>query len=183
MAQASTRSTQAQGSKSAQKANVSATPDLDDLKDEASESLADVSEKAKQVAAEAGDRVGTMFEAQKRMGAQYISRLAGVAEMAASQLDEEAPDTAQYLRRAVGQVRDFSDKLGSRSAGELIQDVQELARKNPAAFLGATALLGFAVSRFLKTSKPSTTPGPGSRRAGTNQTVGPRRDGKASAKA
>jgi ElaB/YqjD/DUF883 family membrane-anchored ribosome-binding protein len=134
----------------------SATEDLHDLQDEAGQRFADVSDKAKEVAAEAGERVGTMFEDQKKIGAEYISKLAGAAETAAGQLEREAPEVAAYLRRGIGQVKSFSENLTSRSPRELVDDVQDLARDNPAVFLGATALVGFAVSRFLKSSAPST---------------------------
>ena len=133
----------------------SATEDLHDLQDEAGQRLADVSDKAKEVAAEAGERVGSMFEDQKKIGAEYIGKLAGAAETAAGQLEREAPEVAAYLRRGISQVKSFSENLTSRSPRELVDDVQDLARNNPAMFLGATALVGFAVSRFLKSSAPT----------------------------
>ncbi|MDO9383555.1 MAG: hypothetical protein Q7T86_11890 [Hyphomicrobiaceae bacterium] len=139
----------------------SATEDLHDLHDEAGQRLADVSDKAKEVAAEAGERVGTMFEDQKKIGAEYIGKLARAAETAAGQLEREAPEVAAYLHRGIGQVKAFSENLTSRSPRELVDDVQDLARNNPAMFLGATALVGFAVSRFLKSSAPSTGTGSG----------------------
>jgi ElaB/YqjD/DUF883 family membrane-anchored ribosome-binding protein len=159
MAQAPTRSTPFDNGK---QSKLSATEDLQGLKDEAGKKLSDVTDKAKDVAAQAGERVGSMFEEQKKAGAEYIGKLATAAESAAGQLDREAPEAAAYLRRAVEQVKGYSNTLTSRSPRELIDDVQDLARNNPAAFLGATAILGFAVSRFLKTSAPQNLRGSGS---------------------
>lgn len=149
----------------------SATEDLHDLEDEAGQRLADVSDKAKEVAAEAGERVGSMFEDQKKIGAEYIGKLAGAAETAAGQLEREAPEVAAYLRRGISQVKSFSENLTSRSPRELVDDVQDLARNNPAMFLGATALVGFAVSRFLKTSAPASIPRSGRANLSTQNPV------------
>lgn len=135
-------------------AKRSAKEDLHDLQDEAGQRLSDVADKAKEVAADAGERVGSMFEDQKKYGAEYIGKLAGAAEAAAVQLEREAPEVAAYLRRGVEQAKSISANLTRKSPRELVDEVQDLARNNPAMFLGATALIGFAVSRFLKSSAP-----------------------------
>src|SRR4030095_3216023 len=78
----------------------------------------------------------------------------------------------QYIRRAATQIDCASEALRRRDLNELLGGVQEFARRQPTAFLGATVLAGFAVVRLLKSSTApqqsspavQSTPGSGSPR-------------------
>jgi hypothetical protein len=63
----------------------------------------------------------------------------------------------------------MSTALRERGVDELMQSVQHFARTQPAAFLGAAALAGFAASRFAKASasRPSKS-GDGAMKADTD---------------
>ncbi|SDY71023.1 hypothetical protein [Citreimonas salinaria] len=94
------------------------------------------------------------------------------AEEAQSRIASEAGDVAQALRKAAeasrdgspqertfGQIADAladaSEGFSRKDLGELVSDANHFARRNPIAFLGGAALLGFAAARFAKASSPS----------------------------
>ena len=55
---------------------------------------------------------------------------------------------------AAGQVEEFARTLQDRSVGELLQEAQRYARREPALFLGGAMVLGLFGARFLKSSSP-----------------------------
>ncbi len=91
-------------------------------------------------------------EADNRKGAvsgqlkQVSSALAGIG-------GDQSGETPQWLSSGVGQVTQFIDKVAdnveNRNSAELLNDVRDLARANPALFLGAFALAGFVAVRVL----------------------------------
>jgi uncharacterized protein YjbJ (UPF0337 family) len=107
---------------------------------------------AKGLASEAKDKVRDALEEQKTAGADYVGSMAGAIRRAANEFDREIPQAAQYIRRAADQVDNVSEALRRRDFSELIDGVQDFARRQPTAFFGATVLAGFAAVRFLKSS-------------------------------
>lgn len=117
------------------------------VKDQASQ----LTESAKGLASEAGDKLRSAVEDQKNAGADYVSGVASSIRRAAGEFDE-IPQVGQYIRRAAEQVESVSEALRRRDLNELVGEVQDFARRQPTAFLGATVLAGFALMRFLKSS-------------------------------
>lgn len=91
------------------------------------------------------------------------------ADEAQNRIASEAGDVAQALRKAAeasrdgspqertfGQIADAladaSENFNRKDLGELVSDANHFARRNPLAFLGGAALLGFAAARFAKAS-------------------------------
>ena len=121
------------------------------VKDQAAE----LTESAKGLASDAGGKLRDAVEAQKSAGADYVSGLAGAVRRAAGEFDGEIPQAAEYIRGAAQAIDDFSGAIKRRDLSQLVRDVQEFARSQPTAFLGATVLAGFAAVRFLKSSTTS----------------------------
>jgi gas vesicle protein len=107
---------------------------------------------AKDLASEAGDKVRGALEEQKTAGADFVGGVAGAIRRAANEFDHEIPQAAHYIRQAAQQVESVSEALRRRDLTELVGGVQDFARRQPTAFLGATVLAGFAAVRFLKSS-------------------------------
>jgi hypothetical protein len=107
---------------------------------------------AKDLASEAGDKLRGALDEQKTAGADFVGGVAGAIRRAANEFDHEIPQAAHYIRRAAEQVENVSDALRRRDITELVGGVQDFARRQPTAFLGATVLAGFAAVRFLKSS-------------------------------
>jgi hypothetical protein len=116
------------------------------------EQAAELTDSAKGLASDASEKLRSSVETQKTAGADYISGLAGSVRRAAGEFDQEIPQAANYIRGAAEAIDDFSDALRRRDLSQLVRDVQDFARRQPSAFLGATLVAGFAVVRFLKSS-------------------------------
>lgn len=100
----------------------------------------------------------------------------------------EINDTASALRRAADDVRDGSpqgtvfsyladnlaevaDSVKGQDVSDMVGTCNDFARRNPLAFLGGAALLGFAATRFMKASdRPATAPGGTAQSRMTTQT-------------
>ena len=106
-------------------------------------------------ASDAGDRLWNTAEDKKNAGADFVSGLAGAVRRAAGAFDDQIPQASDYIRQAAEQIYGASDALRQRNIGELVEGVQDFARRQPTAFLGITVLAGFAAVRFLKSSTSS----------------------------
>lgn len=74
--------------------------------------------------------------------------------------DGSMPD--RYVGQMADSLSNAADAFASKDLGSLIADTANFARRNPAAFVGGAALLGFATARFLKSSSPEPDYGSGS---------------------
>jgi hypothetical protein len=102
---------------------------------------------------------GVQREAQQRAnegkervakGAEDLSR---AGQRAAEDLEARGQqDLAEGLRSAANKLSGLADGLHHRSANDLLHDAEDLARRNPALFIGGSIVLGLALSRLLKAS-------------------------------
>ena len=136
------------------------------IKDHA-EQLADT---AKDAASGAGDRLNSFAEGKKNDGADLIGGLAGAVRRAAGAFDDQLPQASDYIRQAAEQIDGASEALRQRDVSELVNGIQDFARRQPTAFLGITVLSGFAAVRFLKSSTPERNAGPAYGRGGSMPT-------------
>ena len=119
---------------------------------EVKEQASNVTESAKGLASQAGEKLLSSVEEQKAAGADFVSGVAGAIRRAATEFDKDVPQAAQYIRLAADQISTVSDAFRRRDLNQLVTDIQGFARRQPTAFLGAAVLAGFAAVRFLKTS-------------------------------
>jgi ElaB/YqjD/DUF883 family membrane-anchored ribosome-binding protein len=129
-----------------------------DVTRQVKEQASNLSENAKDAVSGAGDKLRSAAEDQKNAGADFVTGIAAAVRRAAGEFDGQIPQAGDYIRRAAEQIDSTSDAIRQRDFGELLQGVQDFARRQPTAFLGATVLAGFVAVRFLKSSKSS---GPG----------------------
>lgn len=73
------------------------------------------------------------------------------AESAAQSLDEALPALAGYVRNAAACTSKFADSLRDKKAEELLGTAVTWSRQQPLLTLAGAALLGFALSRVVKT--------------------------------
>jgi len=69
---------------------------------------------------------------------------------------------ARYVEKAADQIETCSRRLKEKDIDELATDVQRLARRQPAVFIGSAFVLGIAGARFLKSSRQQNEYGYGS---------------------
>ena len=85
--------------------------------------------------------------------AEQVAALAGAIGKAAAELDHSDQKLfAGYARDVAGALETLSSAIRERGVDELMDSLRQFARSQPAAFLGAAALAGFAASRFAKAS-------------------------------
>lgn len=122
------------------------------LATEAKAAVNDLGDRAKQGVLDAAEHVRGFAEEQKAAGADRFKGYAGSINRAADSLDDEMPMVANFARKAAGEIEHLADAVKDRDLGDLVGVVHDYARRQPAVFLGATALAGFVVARFLSTS-------------------------------
>jgi hypothetical protein len=69
-------------------------------------------------------------------------------------LREQHDTIARYVEQVVGQIDRATENLRQKDVGQLIDDAQRLARRQPALFLGSAFAIGLLGARFLKSSPP-----------------------------
>lgn len=111
------------------------------LADEAQSQIHDVAERAKGLAAE-----------QKDLVAGQIGGVADAMSKVAGELEQNNASSAQYARMIADGANRISDTVRDNDVDSILAMAQDFGRRQPAAFMGAAALLGFAASRFVMAS-------------------------------
>ncbi|MEO9469138.1 hypothetical protein [Parasphingorhabdus sp.] len=107
--------------------------DTDGLKDKAIE-------KARAAANQGKERTG---------GA--IGNLGKLIDDSAQTLDENVGEKyGDYARSAADAVSTFAEKIDEKDVDEMVEDARQFVRKSPAVAIGAAAVVGFLVSRLIK---------------------------------
>jgi hypothetical protein len=90
---------------------------------------------------------------QKDRATDGIGSVAQMVRQSTQQLRDQKHDTiAGYVEQAASQLDKLSKNLHDKDVNELMSDVQRLARKQPAVFIGGAFALGLVGARFLKSS-------------------------------
>jgi hypothetical protein len=136
----------------------SATSDLKQTAEKATAMISDeVREGVRQGTARAREEAAARTEEAKQGLAREVSATAEALDAASRELQENSLQRS-LLSEASRGLASMSRALQGRSAGELVADVAEFGRRNPAAFLGGAALAGFAVARLATASAPAFRP-------------------------
>ena len=121
-----------------------ATRVLDDVKGDVTALAGKAGTSAKQAACSGKDKA-----------ADALHNLADVARDLANKFDDgtvgsNTAKAATYARKAADNVERFSDKVKAKEIEDIANDARNAVRNNPAIVIGAAALIGFALARFLK---------------------------------
>ena len=91
---------------------------------------------------------------QKDRGTDALGSVAQAVRSSTQRLRDEQHDTiAGYVDKAADQIESWSRRLKEKDIDELLTDVQRLARRQPAVFIGSAFALGIVGARFLKSSR------------------------------
>ena len=119
-----------------------------------------VGEKVRELATTAQSRAGEQVRTQLDTGK---SRAATALRDVASSLHhpgELGEDTvSRYIRTAGDQVQRAADYLENKDVREVVTDVEQFARRQPALFLGGAFMVGLFAARVLKSSRDAGRPG------------------------
>jgi hypothetical protein len=100
-------------------------------------------------------RVTSRVDEQKNRAADGLGGIADVFRNAGNELRNENETLAQYVDMASDQLRRFADNIRQRGVADMMDDVNQFARRNPAIFIGGAFLVGFGIARFMKASAGS----------------------------
>ena len=89
---------------------------------------------------------------QKQRAASGMESVAQAVSQLGEQLRQQNPSIASFADTTASQLRQFSTQLEQRDIGELVDEVERLARRNPALFIGGAFALGLLGARFLKSN-------------------------------
>jgi hypothetical protein len=115
-------------------------------------------DKAQELASQAQEKAGEQVESGLAKGkSRAAETLGGVAQslrLSSQHLrDQNQEGTGRYVEKAAQQVERLSSYLQNRDVGEVIDEVEDFARRQPALFLGGAFALGLLGARFLKSSR------------------------------
>lgn len=116
----------------------------------------DVRNKAAQARDTAADAIHTTAVGAKDGVADEISSIGNALRRASDDLRSGSPQERTFGQMA-STLADLSDTVRDKDLGEMVDDLSNFARRNPIAFMGGAALLGFAGVRMAKASQRHTT--------------------------
>ena len=99
---------------------------------------------------QAADKVRLLAEDGKAKAHGALDQFAQLLTDAAGQVDERLGEQyGDYARTAASTVHNFAASVRDKDVDELAADVRGYIRKSPAAAIGVTAALGFALARMV----------------------------------
>jgi hypothetical protein len=102
---------------------------------------------------QAKSQVRDQLASKKDQAAGTLEGVAQALQVAVDHLREQGHEgIGHYGERAAQQVTRMSSYLNEKNVDEVIGEVSELARRQPAVVLGAAVVLGVVAARFLKSS-------------------------------
>ncbi|HEX6588565.1 MAG TPA: hypothetical protein VF039_06040 [Longimicrobiales bacterium] len=99
-----------------------------------------------------------MVDERKRTLAESVHALASAFDAAANSLNEgQQGRLAEWTRELSGRAHRMASYLDEQNTGALVNDIEDSARRHPAAFLGTTFAAGLAAGRFLRATQRTDT--------------------------
>ena len=120
--------------------------------EEASEQVHHLADEAKAQLGEATDKVKGVAGDQKDFLAGQLDEVAGAIGRVAADLEGSNASSAHYARVIADNADKLTASIRDKDVDQILADAQDFGRQQPAAFMGAAALLGFAASRILLAS-------------------------------
>jgi hypothetical protein len=119
----------------------------------------DVKGKAREVVNQAKDRATEKIESRisesKTRAAETLNGVASTLLSSSAQLrDQNQAGASRAIERAAEGVERFANYLQETNVDEVVDQVHDFARRQPAAFIGGAFALGFLASRFIKATTP-----------------------------
>jgi hypothetical protein len=108
-------------------------------------------EKAQDAAGRVSEEMTGAAEKTRSGAARNVKDMADAMHSAADQLDD-GTSQRRVFDMVAENLEQVSDALQSKDMGEMMRDLNALARRHPVAFLGGAALVGFAATRLMTAS-------------------------------
>lgn len=138
-------------------------PDAHELAETARADLTDLGEEMKQQAASLGEealsqldsatqQAKSMAAEQKDLLAEQLGGVSDALQKVADELDTGNESSARYVRLLADGAKQITSTVRDNDVDAILAIAQDFGRRQPVAFMGAAALLGFVASRFVLAS-------------------------------
>ena len=118
-----------------------------------SETAAVVKEQAMRTVSQVGEQAKTNVGSRMGDVAQELGTVAEAVRQTSEELSsQDQAAIGRYGTRIADQIEGVSNYLNERGVEEVLTDVEGLARRQPALFLGGAFMLGLLVGRFVRSS-------------------------------
>jgi hypothetical protein len=131
---------------------ASAQEDLAAAAQELKGRAAEIGHEAKEQAGELVGKAKGMANEQKDLLAGQLGGVSEALQNAASELEGRQQSGSQYVRMIADGADRLTTTLRDKDVDQILEAAQQFGRRQPVAFLGFAALLGFAASRFVTAS-------------------------------
>jgi len=143
----------AQGSAAGTAAPGGASHGMSRSQPDGSRAVEDAKEMGNELVGAVREGATSFFEEQRDRAAGEIASFGEMLRRSARTLDENRSTTVgRYAEEAAEEITQFAARLRNRSLGMMAEDVEDFARRFPAAFMAAAVGAGFLAGRFLISS-------------------------------
>lgn len=125
-------------------AGADATATAEQLKASGEHMLADAKAKMRDAA-----------ESQRRRAAEAVRGMAGALHRAAGNIKPENETMGRYTDMAAERLDQFAGYLRGTSWSEALSEAEDMARRQPAWFIGGAMVTGFVLARLIKNASES----------------------------
>lgn len=132
------------------------TAAADQVKEQASQVTDQVKDQAEKVTEKAKEQASSRAEEQKERAAQGLFGFADTLNQVSGSMRDQNPAMANFADTAAMRLEDFATSLREKDVNDLMSDVEDMARRQPALFIGGAFLAGVVAARFLKSSSGMT---------------------------
>ncbi len=106
------------------------------------------------------DLAGGAFEKQKGSALGELDNVASALRKAGSELGDSSGVAGKLVSAIADRVESAGQSLNGKELGDVVDDLERFARRNPATFISGAIAVGFIASRFLKSSASAVPPRP-----------------------
>lgn len=126
--------------------------DLGNVAEEVKHEAAALGEEAKAQLEKAAEKAKGMAEEQKQVIVDQLDGVTSSLDKVAGELEEQGESTARYVRMVADGATKLTSTVRDNNVDDILGMAEDFGRKQPVAFMGAAALLGFVASRFMVAS-------------------------------
>ncbi|CUS02077.2 protein of unknown function [Candidatus Promineifilum breve] len=118
-----------------------------------SETAAVAKEQVTRKAAQVGEQAKASVDTRMNEVAHELGSVADAVRQTTHEVGgDENATVSRYGEQLAGQIEGISSYLNNNGVEEVLDDLQNFARRQPAMFLGGAFMLGIVVGRFLRSS-------------------------------
>lgn len=127
------------------------------LRDQAADIGRKATEGARNAASQVQSQAQTRMERGKQDAAMTLSSVATTLLQSGGQLRDERQEIAgEYVERAARQIERAANFVQNADLRQMVDEVEDFARRRPAIFIGSAFAAGLLAARFLKSSRSTT---------------------------